>query len=174
MNALAGPFAVAAVLLALGGAAKALQPADTANALGSLGLPGSRTIVRAGGALELVIGVSALVYGLRAFALLMAVSYAAFAAFVVLALRRGTPISSCGCFGKADTPPSRVHVAVNLAAAIVATAVAVAPVGSITDVLADQPLLGLPFLLLVAVGVYLTFLALTVVPRNLASLPSRK
>jgi hypothetical protein len=172
--ALAGPFAISATLLALGGASKAWQPSDTARALGMLGLPGPQGLVRAGGALELVIGVGALVYGGRAFAVLVAVSYAGFAAFVGLALRRGAPISSCGCFAKADTPPSRLHLVVNVLAALVAAGVAVDPVGGITDVLADQPLLGLPFLLLVGVGVYLTFLALTLLPRTLAAVPSRR
>jgi hypothetical protein len=168
--ALAGPFAIAAALLALGGAAKAAQPSDTAHALGMLGLPGSRLFVRAGGVAELVIGVGALVYGLRIFAVLVAVSYTAFAGFVALALRRGAPISSCGCFGKADTPPSRLHMVVNVAAALVAAGLAIDPVGGITDVVADQPLLGVPFLLLVAVGVYLTFIVLTLLPRTLATL----
>ena len=170
MIALAGPFAIAAALLALGGAAKAAQPSDTAHALGMLGLPGSRLFVRAGGVAELVIGVGALVYGLRIFAVLVAVSYAVFAGFVALALRRGAPISSCGCFGKADTPPSIVHLVVNISAALVAVGLAADPVGGITDVVADQPLLGVPFLLLVAVGVYLTFLVLTLLPRTLATL----
>lgn len=174
MIALAGPFAVAATLLALGGASKAWQPSDTARALTMLRLPASPRLVRIGGALELVIGVGALVYGNRVLAVLVAVSYAAFAAFVLLALRRGAPISSCGCFGKADTPPSRVHVVVNVAAALVAVGVAVDPNGGITDVMADQPLLGLPFALLVAVGVYLTFLALTLLPQTLAALPARR
>jgi len=174
VTALAGPFAIAAALLALGGAAKAVQPVDTAGALRALGLPGSATLVRAGGASELVIGVGALAYGARPFAVLVAASYASFAAFVALALRRSAPISSCGCFGKADTPPSLTHVVVNAVAALVAVGVAIAPVGGIGDFVADQPLLGLPFLLLVVVGVYLTFLTLTLLPRTLATLPSRK
>jgi hypothetical protein len=172
--ALAGPFAVAAALLALGGASKAWQPSDTARALGMLGLPASPLLVRTGGAVELLIGVGALVYGQRAFAALVAVSYAGFAVFVGLALHRGAPISSCGCFGNADTPPSRVHIVVNVAAALVAAGVAADPVGGITDTLADQPFVGLPFLLLVGVGVYLTFLALTLLPRTLTALPSRR
>jgi hypothetical protein len=174
VTALAGPFAIVAALLALGGASKAVQPADTVGALRGLGLPGSGALVRAGGVVELVIGVGALVSGARPFAVLVAVSYGAFAGFVALALRRGAPIGSCGCFGKADTPPSRTHVVVNIAAALVAVLVAVDPFGGITDVVADQPLLGLPFLLLVGVGVYLVFLTLTLLPRTLAMLPSRK
>ncbi len=174
MTALAGPFAIAAALLALGGAAKAVQPSDTAGALHTLGLPGSRFLVRAGGTAELVIGISALVYGTRVFAVLVAASYAGFVAFVALALRRGAPISSCGCFGKADTPPSVTHIVVNSAAALAAVGVAIDPVGGIADVAADQPLLGLPFLVLVAAGVYLTFLVLTLLPRTLAALPNRR
>jgi hypothetical protein len=174
VTVLAGPFAIVAALLALGGASKAVQPADTVGALRGLGLPNSGVLVRAGGVAELVIGVGALVTGARPFAVLVAISYAAFAAFVALALRRGAPIGSCGCFGRAETPPSRTHVVVNVAAALVAAAVAVDPFGGVGDVVADQPLLGLPFLLLVAVGVYLVFLALTLLPRTLAMLPSRR
>ena len=54
------------------------------------------------------------------FAALVAVSYLAFAGFVVVALRSGAPISSCGCFGKVDTPPSLVHVVIDLVLAAVA------------------------------------------------------
>src|SRR5690606_35555046 len=42
----------------------------------------------------------------------------AFAGFVIRALRSGTPISTCGCFGRPDTPPSPAHVALNLAYAL--------------------------------------------------------
>ena len=56
----------------------------------------------------------------RCFAALVAVSYLAFAGFVIVALRSGAPISSCGCFGKVDTPPSVVHVVLDVAFAGVA------------------------------------------------------
>lgn len=168
MSVLAGPFAVAAALLGLGGASKAVEPADTARALGLLGLPSSRALVRAGGAAELVIGVGALAFGNRAFAVLLGLSYLGFLAFVVLALVRHTPLSSCGCFGKVDTPPSAIHVTVNALAVVVAGTVVIDPGVGLPDVLAAQPLLGGPFLLLVAVGVYLTFLSLTSLPRAMA------
>ena len=42
--------------------------------------------------------------------------YAGFTAFVVIALRRGGVLSSCGCFGRADTPPTRAHALVTGAA----------------------------------------------------------
>ena len=38
MSVLAGPFAIAAVLLAVGGAAKAVRPRDTAQALTAVGM----------------------------------------------------------------------------------------------------------------------------------------
>lgn len=166
---LAGPFVVAAALLGLGGASKALEPADTARALGMLGLPSSRLLVRIGGIGELLIGVGALAFGSRLFAVLVGVSYLGFLAFVTLALVRHAPLSSCGCFGKTDTPPSAIHVAVNGLAVLVAAAVVADPDVALADVVAAQPLLGLPFLLLAAVGVYLTFLSLTVLPKTLAA-----
>jgi hypothetical protein len=166
---LAGPFVVAAALLGLGGASKAVEPSDTARALGALGLPSSRALVRTGGAAELVIGVGALAFGNRVFAVLVGLSYLGFLAFVVLALARHAPLSSCGCFGKADTPPSAIHVTLDALAVLVAGAVVVDPGVALPDVLADQPLLGLPFLLLVAVGVYLAFLSLTLLPKALAA-----
>ena len=167
MSPLAGPFGVAAALLGLGGASKALDPADTSRALAVMGLPSRRALVRVGGAAELGIGVGALVFGTRAFAVLVAASYAAFLAFVVLAMIRRAPISTCGCFGKADTPPSAIHVVLNALAAGVAVAVALDPRVALPVVLADQPLLGIPFLLLLVTGVYLNFVALTALPRAL-------
>ncbi len=170
MTLAAGPFAIAATLLAAGGALKAARPSDTAHALRTLGLPGSPLLVRLGGLLEAAIGVAALAVGDRTTAMLVAVSYLAFTGFVVLALARHAPISSCGCFGKVDTPPSRVHVAVNLGAVAAAIAVAVSPGVGLGDVLTHQPLAGVPFVLLLACGVGLTYLALTSLPRTMALL----
>jgi hypothetical protein len=121
--------------------------------------------VRAGGVVEVVIGVVAIATGDPVAALLVAASYAVFTAFVVVALARDIPVGSCGCFGKVDTPPSIVHVVVNAGAIVAAVAVALGPGGGIGDVLADQPLLGVPFLVLVAVATYAAFLALTLIPQ---------
>jgi hypothetical protein len=168
VNVVIGPFTIAAALLAIGGGFKAVSPNDTANALRGVGLPGSRLLVRAGGALEVAIGVFAIVSGGRVGAAFVAASFVGFAAFVAVALVRGVPISTCGCFGKADTPPSLVHVSFNVAAAAVAIALVVDPVGGIADTVSRQPLSGIPYVLLVATGVYLSFLALTLLPRTLA------
>ncbi|HEY8525545.1 MAG TPA: MauE/DoxX family redox-associated membrane protein [Acidimicrobiales bacterium] len=114
-----------AVLLLVAGAAKVADPSRTAGALAALGWPSSPVLVRAGAAAEAVIGAGTLVVGGPVFAALVAASYLGFAAFVTLALRAGTPIGTCGCFGRVDTRPHPVHVVVNLAVAVGALAAAV-------------------------------------------------
>jgi len=157
-GAWAGPYLVVCGLLAVAGAAKAWSPDTTARALRAAGLPSRRTLVRAGGGLEAGIGIAALITGFPVLAALVAASYFAFTAFIVLALVRGTPISSCGCFGKPDTPPSRLHVVLNLGALAVAAAVASAPARSLPSALAHQPLAGIPLLVLAATAGYLAYL----------------
>ena len=92
-------------------------------------------------------------------------SYLLFAAFVLVALGRGLPIGSCGCFGKVDTPPTPLHVVVDLGAVVAALGVALGDGTGLRTVLADQPLAGVPFLVLVLVGTYAAYNALTVVPQ---------
>ena len=153
-----GPYLVVCGLLAVAGAAKAWSPDTTARALRAAGLPSDRRLVRVAGGLEAVIAVAALLTGLPVLAGVVAASYLAFSAFIVVALVRGTPISSCGCFGKPDTPPSRLHVAINLGAAVVATAVATGPARSLPRALAHQPLAGLPLLVVAGAAGYLAYL----------------
>ena len=100
--------------------------------------------------------------------MLVALSYLAFTVFVVVARARRLPIGSCGCFGKVDTPPSLVHVVLNLGAMVVAIGVAIGGGAGLVDGLGDLPAFGLPFLLLVLTGTYLAFLALTALPQLLA------
>jgi hypothetical protein len=174
VSLLAGPFAIAAVLLALGGALKAARPHDTAEALVAVGMRFSRLMpariaVRVGGAVEAVVGAAALLVGGPVLCALVALSYLAFAGFVMVALRSGAPISSCGCFGKVDTPPSVVHVVLDLAFAGVAAAAAVTGDVALPDVLADQPLAGVPFGLLLAIGCSLVFLVFTALPKTMAA-----
>ena len=162
MSTLAGPFLAAVVLLGAAGALKVVRPDTTAKALRELGLRASPTAVRAGALLELVIAAGALVGGGRPFAALVAASYAGFAAFVLAALRRGTPLSTCGCFGTADTPPTAVHLVLNLAAAGVAAAVAVT--GADITTLEGSLLLRVAFIGSTATTVWLAYVALAVLP----------
>jgi len=164
MDALAGPYLASAALLVLAGAGKLVDPLPLVRALRSVGLPAPRRAVRAAAALELGLGVAAVLTGSRASAVGVAVSYAAFTAFVLLALRRGGVLASCGCFGKADTPPTGTHVAVTGAAAVVAVAVAAWPLGALPDVLAAQPAAGLPLLLCAAAIAATGYLVLALLP----------
>lgn len=124
----------AAGLLLLGaGGAKVVDPARTVGALGALGLPVSPLAVRLGAVGEAILGAVALVIGGRVAAGLVGASFAAFAVFVVVALRSGRPIGTCGCFGQADTPPQWSHVAVDAAFAVAGAAGAVVGAPPVLD-----------------------------------------
>ena len=123
MPPLTAPFLAACALVAVAGVLKLRRPADTAQALRTQGLPSGRAAVRALGAAEVVVAVLALT-GTAAGAAALAVLYAGFTGFVLLALVRRRPLSSCGCFGRPDTPPSVVHVVVTTAGALCAAAAA--------------------------------------------------
>jgi len=163
-----GPYLAAALLLVAAGLAKMRRPADTAIALRRAGLPVPDWVVRAGAGAEVAAGCWAFTSS-RAAALLVAVSYLGFAGFVVLALRRGSPVSSCGCFGRADSPPTVSHVVLNLAAAATAGWAALHAHPGVVTVLRHQPLAGVPLVLLTGAGAYLAELVMGALPKTLAA-----
>ena len=114
---------VAAGTLVVSGAAKWRSPHVADEALRSAGLPGGPTVVRAIGVVEIVAGVWHLAAPSQASSLALAVLYVGLAAFVVRLLTAGTASRSCGCFGRAEAPPSWLHVGVDLSAAGCALAV---------------------------------------------------
>jgi hypothetical protein len=162
---LAGPFAAFALLLALAGIAKARRPLPTVRALRSVHLPASAAAVKTLGAAEAVLAVVAVVTRGSIAPALVALSYATFAGFVAYARRRGGSISSCGCFGTPDSPPTVAHIVVNIAAAATAAAAALSPARSPLAELARSPAAGVPLLMLVAVTLVLAYLALAEWPR---------
>jgi hypothetical protein len=167
--ALTGPALVAAVLLALAGAQKLLDPTMTVGALRALRLPASPLLVRAGSAAELVLGTAAVAVGRSVLWGLVAASYLAFGAFVVAALRQGTMIGSCGCFGREETPPHVSHVALNLGLAAIAAATAVRSPGSVLEALAGEPGTAAGVVALSAVALFLLYAAFVELPRTLAT-----
>jgi hypothetical protein len=173
MPALTGPLLAAAALLAVAGAQKVVDPAMTVGALRALRLPSAPLLVRAGAAAELVLGVVAITAGGAVPWGLVAASYLAFATFVVLALRRGTMVGSCGCFGREDTPPHPVHVALDLGLAAVAGAAAVLGTGAPVDAVAARPGIGLVIVGLAAVALYVLHAAFVDLPRALVG-PDRR
>ncbi|MCB0995683.1 MAG: hypothetical protein KDB21_11365 [Acidimicrobiales bacterium] len=172
MSGVVGPFLIASLLVAVGGAAKVVAPTSTTRALAGVGVPTRAWMVRALGVTELALGALAAPIGGRILPGLVAVAYVCFALFVVVALRAGDRVASCGCFGSATTPPSRLHVAVNLVCAGVAAVAAAADLDPLADVLADQPLVGVPFLALAALGLGLVAAVLTLLPQVLDRSPA--
>lgn len=169
---LIGIFFIACGLLVLAGLAKAARPGDTARALLLL-IPGwaseltslnlTRQLVRIVALAEAALGACALAFPRPLTAAGVAVSYTVFLGIVVYARRRGGPLSTCGCFGRPDTPPTTVHVLLNAGFVTTGVAVALRPpnVTTLVPLLANQPWDGVPLLLASGVGVWLAYLALS-------------
>jgi hypothetical protein len=154
----AAPYLAATVLLGAAGVAKSARPADTAHALRMAGISSRRlpVLVRVGAAGEVALAVAALVVPGELTGALVAAAYAGFAVFVAVALRRGWALSSCGCFGRPDTPPTPVHALLNAGAAASAVWWAAAwrsgpGVERLGPLVARQPWHGVPLGLLVVV-----------------------
>jgi len=169
MPALTGPALVVAALLALAGAQKLVDPIMTVGALRALHLPSSPLLVRAGSAVELALAVGALTVGGAVLWWLVAASYLAFGAFVVAALRHGTMIGSCGCFGREDTPPHATHVVLNALLAALAGAVAVRSPAAPVEALGDHPGSAVVVVSLAAVALWALRAAYVDLPRALAA-----
>jgi hypothetical protein len=169
---LIGLFLIASGLLVLAGLAKALRPDDTARALLELvpqritphvSLRSARAVVRVGAMVETAIGVWALVLPRPVSAALVALSYALFTLVVFYARLHGGALSTCGCFGRPDTPATWFHVAVNALLAVAAVTVALQTTSGATihTLLSHQPWAGFPLFFVSVVGLYLTYLALS-------------
>ena len=165
MGAWSGPFLIATLLLAAAGTSKLVDPTMTVGALRAAGIRVRAGVVRGAGGGEALLTIAAAVTGAPVLAGAVGVSYLVFTAFVIVVLTRQLPIGTCGCFGRIDTPPSALHVIVNIGAASSAFAVAVRDGGGLALVVRDQPLAGVPFVLLVLAGAYAAFAVLTVVPQ---------
>jgi hypothetical protein len=169
---LIGIFFIGCGLLMLAGVAKAVRPDDTARALVLLAsgrawrVPSfkmMRQTIRVGALLEAALGACALLFPRPLTAALVAVSYALFVCTVVYARRHEGPLSTCGCFGRPDTPATRLHVVLNVAFAATAIAVAMQPLHftGLVSLLTNQPWNGVPLLMVSGVGVWLASLALS-------------
>jgi hypothetical protein len=185
-----GVYVAACMLLAAAGAAKVVRPSDTARAVaiavrgrrvsptGGPGAvvrqePGSRAlrrwsrVVRTGAAAEVAVGVIGALWPVWWAATLVAGSYVLFVAFVVGTMVLGGPLSTCGCFGTPDTPPTMVHVVIDVGLATAAGAVAVQVPGraALGQEIVATPWHGAPLLGAAAVTAYLLAAALTSLPR---------
>jgi hypothetical protein len=157
---IAGPFLAACALLAWSGANKLARPGATRAAARAIGLPSSPLAARALGACELGAAILGAIFGSWA-ALLVAAVYAGLTV-VALRLFVRAPDAPCGCLGAAAAPVSRAHIALNVVATGVALVAAFG--GSPLSVLADQPLAGPPFVVLVLCATWLATLTVDALP----------
>lgn len=111
-------LAVAAVVLAVAGVAKLLDPAATATMLASVGLPIGPVAVRGIGLAELGLGVVVLTTAGAAPPALMALAYAMFAT-TLWRLRQRSPATPCGCIGSWSGPPRSRHLVLNSSGAAI-------------------------------------------------------
>ncbi len=161
-----GGFLVACLLLVAAGGMKVRAPRDSARALSTLvpavPLAASVVVVRVVAGLEGLVGLAALIVPFGAAAAAVGVSYAAFAVFVLVARARGGVLSTCGCFGQPDTPPTVLHAVLDLALAASALAVAFSPHSWRTpaQTLVHQPALGIPLAALSLLGAWVVYLVM--------------
>jgi hypothetical protein len=158
VDAVTAPYLAAGLLLVAAGWAKTLAPLSLVRALRAAGLrvraPLLARWVRVLAAAEAGLGLVAVVHPSRVVAAAVALSYLGFTLFVLRALRSGSPLASCGCFGRTDTPPTPGHAAVTALLAVATALVAVDP-GIGLDV---------PVLVVGAVLAYVSYVALAVLP----------
>lgn len=119
---LATAAAIFSALLFVTGIAKVARPGDVQRALVTLGLPRVLGIGRLLGLAEIAVGAGALM--LPELLWLQTGMYAMFGVWVAAALRTNTPMASCGCLGRPDTPPTAFHLVLNLVAVVVSVGAA--------------------------------------------------
>ena len=163
--------ASAAVLLVAAGAAKLSRSAPGWADL--LGFRARTPVVRLVGALEAAAGVAALLVGGPA-GWAVGLLYAAFALVVLRAVLAG--VDSCGCFGRLDAPPSRIHVLGNLVLAAVSFGAAGAPsppIPAVVQAMSDNPAVGAALAAVVLLLAGLVLVSFTALPEALGARTSR-
>lgn len=164
MAVLTASLAVVALVLAIGGALKLVDPQPTRDLLAGVGLPAPRWAPAALGTVELAVAVAVLADAGPWADAALGLLYVGFAGLVAVAVRRGPEGVSCGCFGRYSAPPSTIHLVANAISAGLGLAAAATGPPALVDVLGEQPLAGVPLLALVAVATGLVIAVTTVLP----------
>ena len=151
---LAPTAAVFSLLLIITGIAKVVRPRDVEKALASLGLPRIRGVGIVIGAAEVVVGLTALFFPRMLIA--QGLLYTGFAIWVLVALRSGAPLASCGCLGRNDTPPTVSHITLNVIGSLVSF---IAAAGDPVDLTFETG--GLATGVAILVAVFLAYVILT-------------
>ena len=167
---LIGLYLIGSALLVVAGVAKAIRPGDTARALAEVASAGAsalRGLVRIGAACEAVVGLAAVLLPRPLPAALVCASYLGFAAYVVVRTppaRAPWPPAVASGSPTPRPPGSTSSVNLVLAAAAGVVAVQATDASTLRSVLTAQPWAGLPLLLASAVGLWLTYQALALLP----------
>lgn len=156
----------AALLLSVAAVAKLAKPALAVQAVrDSLGLHRlARAAVTVVALTELSLAVVLLVATGAVSLLLGAALYTAFAAFVAFNLLSGRTTVSCGCFGQRDVPLSWLHVAINVAFAVVLLVAGLTWGGAAPILPPDHAGLAVMSFVTGAVATLLLYAAFTIVP----------
>jgi hypothetical protein len=165
---LAGPLAVASIVLAVAGAAKVRNPASALPAFEALRWPARSWAVRCLGAFELVLAAAAFLFGGRLLAAAVAATYAGFT-FVALRLARSSSGASCGCFGSRSSQPTAVHVAADSIVTVTLVAAAIVDAPGYLPARSDLVAAGVPYLAFVALAAWLLIATLTVLAGTLSA-----
>ena len=156
MTAAYGVVALGAVLLVVAGTAKVAVPRPAAAALGALGVHVADAAVRAGAALEVAVGVAALLTAAPWACAAVAASYAVLAVFLLAATRSGR-VADCGCFGAQGRPPRVRQVVLDALVAVGAALAVPAHADSAASQVAAHPVTGVAFVLVTLAGALLAY-----------------
>ena len=167
-------LATAAIVLLAAGTSKVLRPASTIGALRAMHLPASAAVVRAIGLTEMAAGLVAVLADAWVGPASVATVYAAFVLFVAAALRRGTYLQTCGCFGGLEVPPTRIHLVVDATAVVVPVLATVTRSAPLVDLLAGEPLAGIPLLVVIATAAFLVVAIITVLPMAVLAMTAER
>jgi hypothetical protein len=160
-----GPWAIAAAVLVIGGLLSLRDSRPARDVLVALGVPAAGLVAHLAAPAEIAVGGIALLKGGWLAAVPVAVAYLAFVVVLATLLRRGDR-SSCGCFGRLSTRPTRLHLAVDTMLAVVAVAAVAADPPGLLDLMEQAPSMFEAGLLVgvVVLAAVLTVVVLTVLP----------
>jgi hypothetical protein len=168
-----GSVLLAAAMLLIGaGGAKLAAPA-AATAMVRRSWPRLRAVgrlddgVRVGGTMEIAAGLLVIGHGGRLAAGLLAAGYLTFLAVSLRLVRAGRSTgrsTSCGCFGRADSPVGVSHVVLNVCGLAAGVAAMASPVGPVGDLFTGSTAAGLVGVAQAGLLAYLGFLSITALP----------
>jgi hypothetical protein len=147
-------------LLAVSGVLKLRHPESVQPLLAVLHIPLWLQRGRAVGLIELCVGIGAVVTAARSLIIAEAAAFGFFALVIGYVLAARIPLTSCGCAGARETPPSILHVGVDVAAAGAAALAAVSRPRSLAAMWPHLELLGIPTIVGIVTAICLLLAAM--------------